>query len=333
MNMPNSWAAGTARVGGAAAARMKPPCLMPAEHALLLMHSGCFKCRCGYVDHRATDCPNDFPDPWSYKELTEEILLAHKKSAGSRPPGRAVAAVGMAAEDDSFGDNGVSAVSAVMPSNVLGSGSETEEEVSAPLTVLHLQWTCKLSRPNADDPLTVRSMLDCGAHMVLIHSRIVNRLGLAHRPLCSPLPVSVALNGSATPDGLLHEYVKISPFSPDSAWKSCSVKAVVTDNLCVSLLLGLPFLKANHLVLDFESQSVINKRCNFNIMCMPDQIRDRTMKLSIVPTGDDKQNVASIIGNLISILRTGAEGMYLDLATRPDVGGLIRAHIAAVNVA
>jgi hypothetical protein len=134
----------------------------------------------------------------------------------------------------------------IMPSVVLGSGSESEEEVS-PLTVLHLCWACMLMGPVADELITVNSMLDCGAHIILIDSVLVKKLGLCHFHLHNPLPICVALNNLTTSESHLYEYVKIAPYSPDPAWTSQTVKAVVTLKLCVPLLLGLPFLTVNHI--------------------------------------------------------------------------------------
>jgi hypothetical protein len=42
-----------------------------------------------------------------------------------------------------------------MPSAVLGAGSESEEDVSAPLTVKHLLWACSLLGPLINEPMTV----------------------------------------------------------------------------------------------------------------------------------------------------------------------------------
>ncbi|KIM73710.1 hypothetical protein PILCRDRAFT_80837, partial [Piloderma croceum F 1598] len=37
------------------------PALNAAEHALLMEHEGCFKCRRFYMTHKSTDCPEGFP--------------------------------------------------------------------------------------------------------------------------------------------------------------------------------------------------------------------------------------------------------------------------------
>lgn len=104
-----------------------------------------------------------------------------------------------------------------MPSAVLGSGSESEDDVSAPLTVRHLHWQCSLLGPAIDEPLTVKGMLNCGAHIVLIDESLITHLGLRRFCLHKPLPISVAMNNATCSDSHLHEYVKVTPFAPNSS--------------------------------------------------------------------------------------------------------------------
>lgn len=156
----------------------KPPHLTEVEHSLLFKHQGCLKCRRGYQDHRVTDCPNNFPDGWSYKEIMEDMLLTHKHQgnilSGSRPVG---AVTGASAHSEELAvDENPFVAGAIMPSAVLGSGSEMEEEVS-PLTIPHLRWRCSLLGPAADELVTVNCMLDSGAHVVLIDNALVEKLG------------------------------------------------------------------------------------------------------------------------------------------------------------
>jgi hypothetical protein len=162
-----------------------------------------------------------------------------------------------------------SIVGAVMPSAVLGAGSESEEDVSAPLTVTHLRWTCLLLGPAVDDAVTVTGMLDCGAHVVLIEPSLAELLGLRRFRLHKPLPISVALNNTSTSDSHLYEYVKLAPFAPDSSYVSRPVKAIITPGLCVPLLLGLPFLSANNIVADFAACTAIDKTCDYDLLNPP----------------------------------------------------------------
>jgi hypothetical protein len=110
------------------------------KHALLYKHLGCLKCQHGYQNHHAADCLNDFPDGRNYKEVSEGSLLSQKQQGNVPSGARPVGVMGGASvhieevdeEEDSF------VAGAVMPSAVLGSGSEMEEKVS-PLTILHLR--------------------------------------------------------------------------------------------------------------------------------------------------------------------------------------------------
>ncbi|TFY52450.1 hypothetical protein EVJ58_g10012 [Rhodofomes roseus] len=63
------------------------PPLTVAERALLRAHDGCYKCREFYAGHRRDACPNPWPDPSSYRTLTEADALAAKKGRShSAPP-------------------------------------------------------------------------------------------------------------------------------------------------------------------------------------------------------------------------------------------------------
>jgi hypothetical protein len=80
----------------------------------------------------------------------------------------------------------------VILSSILGASPESYE-VCADLTGHHFHWACSLMGPNADEPLTVNSMLDCGAHVVLIEEGLVNTLGLCSFFLHKPETVLLAI--------------------------------------------------------------------------------------------------------------------------------------------
>lgn len=62
--------------------RVPCPKLTDDEHLILNQHSGCRKCRQLYVNHKAGNCPNGFPDGKTYRTLTREYAqsLANKKA-------------------------------------------------------------------------------------------------------------------------------------------------------------------------------------------------------------------------------------------------------------
>jgi hypothetical protein len=254
------------------------------------------KCRRGYQNHRASDCPFDFPDPRNYKELTKDILLSQKR--GGAGNGKPVGAVTSSSHIVEVDDDVPSHVGAVMPSAVLGAGSESEEDVSAPLTVQHLLWVCALLGPAVDNPTIVKSMLDCGAHVVLIDAALVKSLGLRRFCLHKPLPISVALNNSTSSDSHLYEYVKITPFAPDSSYVSRTIKAIVTPSLCVPLLLGLPFLVTNNIVADFAARTAIDKDRNFDLLNPPLRVLHKTFMEPVVSMAEVKRNKSTMLDEL-----------------------------------
>jgi hypothetical protein len=102
--------------------------------------------------------------------------------------------------------------------------------------------------------------------------------------------------------------MKISPYMPNSAWTSRSVKAVVTEKLCVLLLLGLPFLTMNHIVADFELHTAIDKMNGYDLLHPPVPVPHRKLynaKLNsakMVPEYVKPLNIAGIIKEQIEVL-------------------------------
>jgi hypothetical protein len=147
------------------------PVLTAEERALLNAHRGCYKCRWFYQPHGACDCPNGFPDGKGYKTLTEAdaqaVVTKAPKHLG-KP--KAVAVVNDSDEDTS--------VSVVMPSAVLGNGTDSEEECIAPLSVPHLKWSCLINGPSVSSPILVKALIDHGSTVVLIDQTLVTQLGL-----------------------------------------------------------------------------------------------------------------------------------------------------------
>jgi hypothetical protein len=163
-------------------------------------------------------------------------------------------------------------VGAVMLTSVLGNGSDSgseDDEVGTPITSHHYKWICNIWGNISNDPVTVNTLLDCRAHVVLIELSVVEKLGLCCFQLFKPLPVSNTLHEAGVKASQLLEYIKITVFSKDSAWTSSTIKAVITSNLCTPLLLGTPFLQFNHIVMDFKAGTAIDKRCNYNLLNPP----------------------------------------------------------------
>jgi hypothetical protein len=146
-------------------------------------------------------------------------------------------------------------------------------------------------------------MLDCGAHVVLISETLVCRLGLCCFRLHKPLPISVALNNTTSSNSHLYEYVKITPFSPDSAYVSLTIKAVVMPSLCVPLLLGLPFLAMNHIVADFVACTAIDKRCNFDLLNPLLVVKPKKFIEPAMSTVDVRREKKSVLEELVLVCK------------------------------
>jgi hypothetical protein len=52
------------------------------------------------------------------------------------------------------------------------------------------------------------------------------------------------------------------------------MKAIIALGLCVPLLLSIPFLEANHIVIDCNLHTVIDKCCNYDLL-NPEIIKPR----------------------------------------------------------
>jgi hypothetical protein len=72
----------------------------------------------------------------------------------------------------------------------------------------------------------------------------------------------------------LTDYVKLSCMSPDSLFTSKTVRALVAQNLCTPILLGLPFLTHNHIIIDHAECTCVSKNANYDLL-NPPEIHDR----------------------------------------------------------
>lgn len=158
---------------------------------------------------------------------------------------------------------------AVLPSAAvpftLGNGSFSTDEVG-PLMVKYFWWQAKAWTPN-DTFLTLKCLIDCGAHLNCIRNDLIATLGLKIHHLANPLPVTLAFDGGATAKPhFLDTYVEFSLSILNSSWSSRPCKAVVVKNLCADFILGLPFLSHNQLVIDCSENKVIHKEMGIDLL-------------------------------------------------------------------
>jgi len=235
------------------------------------MHNGCFKCRRFDQSHSVHNCPHGFPDARGYRKVTTTCDCAGNapkklvNKATNAGKGKAVAAVtnnevAEESDDEDF-------VSAVMPSAVLGNGSFSEGDVSPPLRSKHFITKFKVPATHLDFPLTYASLVDNGAHFVLIRPEVADELHLKRYPLKTPETVSVAIeDGKKKKEMTLYYYVKFAVTSLDGAWTSKTIYAIVAPGLCMPIILGLPFLIHNDIVTDHAARSCIDKKTGYNIL-------------------------------------------------------------------
>lgn len=53
---------------------------------------------------------------------------------------------------------------------------------------------------------------------------------------------------------------------PSTYWSSKTVCAIIAPGLCVPMILGLPFLSHNNIVVNASAHTVIDKKCDFNVL-------------------------------------------------------------------
>jgi hypothetical protein len=64
--------------------RPRTPRLTDAERKLIFDNEGCLKCRRFFAGHRSANCNNDFPDPTTYRTLTQADVDAAKTSSRTK---------------------------------------------------------------------------------------------------------------------------------------------------------------------------------------------------------------------------------------------------------
>ncbi|KAJ3925235.1 MAG: hypothetical protein NXY57DRAFT_863999, partial [Lentinula lateritia] len=283
------------------APRGRLPPLTATERRLLGENEGCFKCRSFFVKCRTSSEEHEFaiPNGTGYKELTVADVEAARKLRGTnqevhkKPRITAIATVGTEEDDD--------VVASITPSAVLGSGTDSEEEVSAPFRVPHLRWKCHVSGPKAQFPVIVNSLIDNGAHLALIHPDLADRLGYPR--LCLPQPENVSAafqnggGGSKVPT--LTEYINLKVSSTDGTFNSRSVPFIIAPGLCTQLLIGLPWLSHNNIIIDYSSRSCIHKPSGYNLLSPTpvspcNLIRPKFPPCSVSPSMNSPQVIASI---------------------------------------
>jgi hypothetical protein len=135
----------------------------------------------------------------------------------------------------------------------------------APTHVPLFYWKCLAG--SKDFPVIFEALIDHGSSTILISEDFLSKLGLCRK--CLPVPYSAELamekNGQKV-EIQFSEYIKIKLHDPSSYWSLKSVCTIIAPGLCAPMILGLPFLIHNDIVVDAGARTVIDKKCNFDLL-------------------------------------------------------------------
>jgi hypothetical protein len=138
---------------------------------------------------------------------------------------------------------------------------------AAPLHVSHLYWRCLTSGNTNEFPVIFEALIDHGSSAVLISEDFARQLGLRRKQLREPYIAELAMDNDGQKNEFrFSEYVKLQLHDPSSLWSSKAVRAIVAPGLCSPMILGLPFLSHNNIVVDASARTVIDKKCNFDLL-------------------------------------------------------------------
>ena len=247
---------------------------------LLNKNKGCWKCQKVFVK---PSHPCEFPSGHNYKALTIDDV--HRAQCTQNPRTtvntntQAIASI--TEINDSTNDtsstlmdetdtNFVASMFGTMNTmSVIGNGNFSDSEVSVcpHIKSKHYIWNCLIDDPAVEFSIKIATLIDNGAHMVLIWPELVAKLNLHIFPLHKPETVDVAISTTTKKEIMLSSYVKIRTTSLDGQWTSHTVYAVIAPGLCMPILYGLPFLELNSIVCDHKEQACIDKKTNYTLNC------------------------------------------------------------------
>jgi hypothetical protein len=238
------------------------PKLMQPKKDLLDLHQGCYKCHIFYAGHFSCTCTAKHPSLETCKRVTT-VHAMKAKAAYEKLTAPVIAAVFDTGLDKNFVDED------------FVNSDEFKEYISPyKLSSLpdHLWWECCIDAPFTCAPTPIRMLIDHGAPPVLISEDTIEIYGLVHHKLFKPYAVSAAfvLGQPRAQPVLLTEYCRLNLQSPDAAWKSQMLNAIICPQLQTDIILGLDFLVKNKIVVDAELCTVITKESGFDLLHSPD---------------------------------------------------------------
>lgn len=241
VNRIASSAAASTTAGASSSACTYLPKLTEAERALLTAHDGCTRCRRFYVGHTGRNCPLTATNSWPQVApvLTQATALAAKAAKVKTEP-------------------------------VAHAISDAEPDTSdsyVPFTVPHLFADMTTTGPSITGlPIPVRALLDIGCPCTVINGALATQLGLRRYRLPAREDNLSTVNSERLP---CTEYVKLRVSSGNGSWKSSTMRAKINNELCVPLILGMPFLSSEHIVIDTRARSAVDTRTGYNLLAPP----------------------------------------------------------------
>ncbi|KAG6864456.1 hypothetical protein C0991_009383, partial [Blastosporella zonata] len=209
--------------------------LTERERAYLMETRGCLKCRQPNTSHRASDCPNGFPDPTFVLHIPTSFKASTLPSASTTPKpaynsntaekNRTKPVAAFVDSNWAEGESGDDEVAAVLPSAVIEDPSNDSDPTLNVSTYhsRHYRWKCTVVGPKVKMGTTVDALIDCGAHLTLISPGLVEYLGLRVFKLHRPETVSVALASVSKSSVSLSHYVNLAVSSTDGEWSSVPI--------------------------------------------------------------------------------------------------------------
>src|SRR6266404_1846620 len=224
------------------------------DHDILREHEGCTRCRVFYAGHTYTTCSNVPPTRQDYVERTlQDALCTKARVHTSTPRAPPIAAIIEAASSPPpFAE----LVAAILPTHTASPDSPLDlsdepslSSMSHPTTFKrdHFFWNCTLNTKSDHQLITIRALLNSGAHMTLIRPDIISRAHLHAIPLPQHESIELAVDSKSekTITISLTHYVLLTPRSIDSIFTSHTIPAIITPKLSVPLILGMTFLYTN----------------------------------------------------------------------------------------
>jgi hypothetical protein len=102
---------------------------------------------------------------------------------------------------------------------------------------------------------------------MLIRPDIVQKLGLPIYTLHTPEPVDLTIkNGKEKQKCILKKFVILGITSINQQWSSKRIQAIIAPNLCMPLILSIPFLLHNNIVMDHALCSCVDKKSGYNLI-------------------------------------------------------------------